>query len=190
MKKDLPAKIILLFTFCGIAIALVILFGSCNPVKQVLKDEAKIKKVFDEGVRKGWCVNDTLTKSDTTFLLDTLYMLETKSDTVRKNDTVYITNVKDRVIEKKMFVHDTAYITDKALINLLNDDILKLKNEKADLKNVIADQKNIIQDLKKDKRKAWFYFWGLVGLLVLIILVKVFWKSILTYLRIISPIKI
>jgi len=160
-----------------------LLLVACNPVKQVLKDEAKIKKVFDEGVRKGWCVNDTLTKSDTIVSLDTLYMLETATDTVRKNDTVYITSVKDRYIERKTVIHDTSFITDKTFIDLLSKDIIKLKNEKADLKNTIADQKNVIADQKKQLRQitASIIILIIIGLLIL------FHKPLL---NLISPLKI
>ena len=51
-----------------------ILLLSCNPVKQVLKDKEKLDKVAEVVISSGYCVNDTIikTNSDTLITYDTI----------------------------------------------------------------------------------------------------------------------
>jgi hypothetical protein len=109
------------------------LFVSCNPVKQVLRDQEKLEEVAKVVVAGGWCANDTtyITKSDTLVEVDTLVQTDTITDTYVLNDTTYITKWKTREITKTLTIHDTikSYIVDNARINLLQADLDKKTKE-------------------------------------------------------------
>ena len=70
----------------------IILLLSCNPVKQVLKDKAKLDKVAEVVIESGYCANDTIiqTKSDTLVTYDTLYEHTEVINTLYKTDTLKI----------------------------------------------------------------------------------------------------
>ena len=136
---------------------LIILFVSCNPVKQVLRDQDKLEEVARVVVKGGWCANDTtfIVKSDTLVEVDTLVRIDTLTDTYVLNDTTYITNWKTRDIIKSVTIHDTikSFIVDNARVRLLQADSTRLINLANDYKS------------KADSRLNW-----LISLLVLIAL--------------------
>jgi hypothetical protein len=136
---------------------LLILFVSCNPVKQVLRDQDKLEEVAKVVVKGGWCANDTtfITTSDTLVEVDTLVMIDTLTDTYVLNDTTYITKWKTREITKKVTIHDTikSFIVDNARVRLLQADSTRLINLANDYKS------------KADSRLNW-----LISLLILIAL--------------------
>ena len=136
---------------------LLILFVSCNPVKQVLRDQEKLEEVAKVVVKGGWCANDTtfITTSDTLVEVDTLVRIDTLTDTYVLNDTTYITKWKTREITKKVTIHDTikSFIVDNARVRLLQADSTRLINLANDYKS------------KADSRLNW-----LISLLVLIAL--------------------
>jgi len=111
----------------------ILLFISCNPVKQVLRDQEKLEEVAKVVVAGGWCANDTtfITKSDTLIEVDTLIRVETETFTEIVNDTTYITKWKTRDIVKSTTIHDTlnSYIVDNARVRLLQTDSARLSNE-------------------------------------------------------------
>lgn len=92
------------------------LFAACNPVKQVLRDPAKVQDVVDAYLLKYPIVSDTVTKVDTvpgeviympgTVTRDTTYV---KGDTV-KGRTITRT-IRDTII-KKEYYRITKTITD------------------------------------------------------------------------------
>lgn len=114
-------------------IILFILFVSCNPVKQVLRDQEKLEEVAKVVVAGGWCANDTtyIIKSDTLVEVDTLVKTDTITDTYILNDTTYVTKWKTREITKTLTIHDTikSYIVDNARINLLKADLDRVTKE-------------------------------------------------------------
>ena len=58
MNKD---KIKLLVAFI-LMLALIFITGmSCNPVKRVLKNDKKFEIIAKEVIKRGYCVNDTVT---------------------------------------------------------------------------------------------------------------------------------
>lgn len=59
-KTDLRVRILMLVIACGILAALTL--TGCNPVKKVLKDESKMREVWEEGVLKDWCKSDSVIK--------------------------------------------------------------------------------------------------------------------------------
>ncbi|CAB4137636.1 hypothetical protein UFOVP321_48 [uncultured Caudovirales phage] len=112
---------------------LVLLFIGCNPVKQVLRDQAKLEEVAKVVVKGGWCASDTtfITKSDTLVEVDTLVQVDTITDTYIFNDTVYITKWKTKTITKTLTIRDTlkSFIVDNARIRLLQTDSSRLAYE-------------------------------------------------------------
>jgi len=138
-------------------IILFLLFVSCNPVKQVLRDQDKLEQVAKVVVKGGWCANDTtfITKSDTLVEIDTFVNVKMQIDTQKVNEFVYITNWKTRDIVKSITIHDTlrSYIVDNARVRLLQTDSARLTTEVIQWKG------------KADSRLNW-----LISLLVLIAL--------------------
>ena len=104
---------------------------SCNPVKQILRDQAKFDLIKDEVIRKGLCANDTtfITASDTLIQYDTTVQKEIEITQV--NDTTIVTKWRD--IVKKIVIRDTikSVVVDNARINVLQAD-LRVANAKAD----------------------------------------------------------
>jgi hypothetical protein len=143
-------------------IALILVFAifwllSCNPVKQVLRDQEKLEEVAKVVVKGGWCASDTtfIVKSDTLVEVDTLVRIDTLTDTYVLNDTTYITKWKTRDITKSITIHDTikSFIVDNARVRLLQADSARLTGEVIEWKG------------KADSRLNW-----LISLLVLIAL--------------------
>jgi len=130
---------------------------SCNPVKQVLRDQDKLEQVAKVVVKGGWCANDTtfVVKSDTLIEVDTLVRIDTLTDTYVLNDTVYFTKWKTRDITKSITIHDTikSFIVDNARVRLLQADSSRLTSEVIQWKE------------KADSRLNW-----LLSLLVIIAL--------------------
>jgi len=99
-----------------------LLFLSCNPVKQVLRDKEKLDKVAEYVVSNGYCANDTIiqSKSDTLITYDTIY--EKGLDIIRnilKTDTLRVPLTKTLV--KTIRITDTIQkvVVDNARIRLL-----------------------------------------------------------------------
>jgi len=104
---------------------LIVLF-SCNPVKQVLRDEDKLQQVARVIVNGGWCLNDTIyiTKSDTLVKVDTFLNVEVYTDTQKVNEYVYVTQWKTKNIVKSVTIRDTlkSYIVDNTHVKSLQAD--------------------------------------------------------------------
>lgn len=113
---------------------LLILLIGCNPVKQVLRDKAKLDIVAEQVVRMGYCANDTITvtKSDTLVTIDTL--VEERVDVYSTNDTVYLEKIKIKYVNKNTLIRDTikSVVVDMAQIRLLKGDITNLNGRLAD----------------------------------------------------------
>jgi len=99
-----------------------LLFLSCNPVKQVLRDKQKLDAVAEVVVSSGYCANDTIiqTKSDTLITYDTL--IERGADIIRDiyhTDTLRLPLTKK--IVKTIRIRDTiqSVVVDNARIRLL-----------------------------------------------------------------------
>lgn len=139
-------------------IFLILLFVSCNPVKQVLRDQDKLEQVAKVVVKGGWCANDTtfITKSDTLIEVDTLIRIDTETYTQIVNDTTYITKWKTREIIKSVTIHDTlkSYIVDNARVRLLQADSARLSNDSITWKG------------KAKRRQLWIF--ALIGVWLLI----------------------
>ena len=129
---------------------LILLFLSCNPVKQVLRDTEKLAQVAEVVVRSGFCANDTtfITKSDTLVEVDTIINVDIQIDTQKVNNSVYITKWKTRDIVKSISIHDTikSFIVDNARVRLLQADSARLSNEVIEWKG------------KAKRRQFWLFF--------------------------------
>jgi hypothetical protein len=131
---------------------------SCNPVKQVLRDQEKLEEVAKVVVKGGWCANDTtfIVKSDTLVEFDTLVNIDIQVDTQKVNEFVYITNWKTRDIIKSVTIHDTvkSFIVDNARVRLLQADSARLNNDV------------ITWEGKAKRRQLWIF--ALIGIWLLI----------------------
>jgi len=131
-------------------IILILLFVSCNPVKQVLRDQEKLEEVAKVVVKGGWCANDTtyITKTDTIVEVDTLIEIQKDLEVVTFNDTTYFTKWKTKTITKSITIRDTlkSYIVDNARVRLLQTDSARLSSEVIEWK------------AKAKKRQLWIFF--------------------------------
>jgi hypothetical protein len=128
---------------------IILLFLSCNPVKQVLRDKEKLAQVAEVVVRSGWCANDTtfITKSDTLVEIDTVINVDIQIDTQKVNEFVYVTKWKTNTITKTLTIHDTlkSYIVDNARVRLLQTDSARLSVEMDEWKG------------KAKRRQIWLF---------------------------------
>ena len=135
---------------------------SCNPVKQVLRDQDKLEEVAKVVIKGGWCANDTtlITKSDTIIDIDTIIRIDTQTDTHIFNDTTYITKWKTRDITKSITIHDTlkSFIVDNARVKLLQADSSRLSND------------SITWEGKAKKRQLWIFL--LLGMIAAYFYIK------------------
>jgi len=100
---------------------ILLVFVSCNPVKQVLKDSVKFEAVADEMIKRGYCLNDTIYKfrtdtlevHDTTLVVDTLFEV--------RNDTAYFWETKFQTITKVRTIRDSvkSVVIDSAQVQVL-----------------------------------------------------------------------
>jgi hypothetical protein len=119
-----PVNVILLI---AIFLFLILWLFSCNPVKQVLRDQNKLDQVAKVVVAGGYCANDTtfIVKSDTTIQVDTLIQNDTTIQVETRNDTTFLIRLKYRDIIKSITIHDTikSVIVDNARLNLIQADL-------------------------------------------------------------------
>jgi len=125
-----PVNVILLI---AILLFLILWLFSCNPVKQVLRDQDKLDAVAKVVVAGGYCANDTtyIVKSDTTIQVDTLVQNDTTFQVETRNDTTYLTRLKYRDIIKSITIHDTikSVVVDNARLNLITGELAASKAE-------------------------------------------------------------
>lgn len=121
--------------------SLLILFVviACNPVKKVMGDQEKKKKVADQLLKEGICRPDTflLVITDTLVQTDTLGVIVQQTDTIVVNDTIRITKTKWRDILKTVTIRDTLLktIVDDAQVQALRDENNTLKGRLAQRKD-------------------------------------------------------
>ena len=143
-------------------IFLILLFVSCNPVKQVLRDQDKLEQVAKVVVKGGWCANDTtfITKSDTLLVIDTLVEVYNDVEIRNINDSIYVTKWKIKNITKTLTIRDTlkSYIVDNARVRLLQADSARLSNE------------SITWEGKAKRRQLWIFM--LIGMIALYFYLK------------------
>lgn len=141
-----------------------LLFLSCNPVKQVLRDKQKLDAVAEVVVSSGYCANDTIIqiKSDTLITYDTLY--QRGADIIRDvfhTDTLRLPLTKK--IVKTIRIRDTInqVVVDNARIKLL------------EAKLAVQTEKTEEYRAKAKSRLNWLI------LLLLVISIRLLYKPIL-----------
>jgi len=170
--------------YFSIIVVLVLVIYSCNPVKQIFKDPAKMNEVAEEMIRRGYCSNDTtiINKvTDTVFVknedfIDTV-LIENgvcNFDTVLSSGTrVKFENgflyVKEKKSTKTRVITNTVnnYITDKAKEELLNKDIQCYKDTVNTLRGSITSLKEVNETLLAKLSKYKIYIIGLIALIIL-----------------------
>jgi len=143
-------------------ILLLIFFGSCNPIKQVLGDNKKFEVVAAEVIKRGYCECDTLYKfkSDTLEVHDTTTMVYV--DTTVINDTTYLWETKFHTVTKVRTIRDSVkmIVIDSARIKVLTKEL-------SDAKSM---EKLALSDMKKLQRMV--YLIGAGALLFFLLLFK------------------
>ena len=165
MRKNnqyrLSPEIEMLLAFISI-ILLLILFGSCNPVKQVLGDNKKFEVVAAEVIKRGYCECDTLYKfkSDTIEVHDTTTMVYVDTSVI--NDTTYLWETKFHTVTKVRTIRDSVkmVLVDSSRIKVLTKEL-------SDAKSM---EKLAVGDMKKLQRMV--YLIGAGALLFFLLLFK------------------
>lgn len=190
LKKSKEIAIIM-----GVYIAflwLILVLGSCNPVKQVLKDNQKFEIVAKEVVKRGYCINDTVIVDtghieiihDTTRRVDSFKL----GGTYQNIDTILPSGARVNILDDFLFVecpeavtttqtlHKTAFIRDKKLEDILKAEIV-VKDDS--IKNLIfsnRDKELVVKEAQAKLKNALFRFWVLVAVLILAAAVKIYLK--------------
>ena len=114
----------MLLAFISI-IALIIFFGSCNHVKQVLGDNNKFEVVAAEVIKRGYCLNDTtiIRKTDTLEVHDTTTVVYV--DTTKVKDTTYLWETKFHTVTKVRTIRDSVkvFVVDSAQVKVLRKEL-------------------------------------------------------------------
>jgi hypothetical protein len=102
-------------------VLILLIFVSCNPVRQVLKDPVKFEAVADEMIKRGYCLNDTtyIHSTDTLEITDTTLVVDTLIEV--RNDTAYFWETKYLTVAKVVKIRDSikSVVIDSAQIKVL-----------------------------------------------------------------------
>lgn len=145
-------------------ILLLIIFGSCNPVKQVLGDNKKFEVVAAEAIKRGYCECDTLYK----FKTDTLEVHDTTTfvyvDTAIINDTTYLWETKFHTITKVRTIRDSVklVLVDSARIKVLTKELSDAKTK----------EKLALQDMKSLRKMVYLIGAGALAFFLLLFKLK------------------
>jgi hypothetical protein len=170
----------------------VLLIGSCNPVKQVLKDNQKFEIVAKEVVKRGYCINDTVIVDtghieivhDTTRKVDSFKL----GGTYQNIDTILPSGARVNILDDFLFVecpeavtttqtlHKTAFIRDLKLESILKEEIVVKDDSIKNLIFSVRDKELVAKEAEAKLKSAIFRFWVLIALLVLAAAVKLYLK--------------
>jgi hypothetical protein len=161
---------------------LAIFMFACNPVKKVLGDPQKFEQVAQEVVRRGYCINDTVTVEtvkDSTIYIDSIITKTIEApcadfDTTLKDGTHIavvdgVLKVKSNCQQKETVktIVKTNNIRDRKLEEILHGDIKKLEGKNQVLTDQNAVLKSEVTTINKkhraDKLKLWLIIAGLVA---------------------------
>ena len=139
-KSDPTNQLIIAFL---ILLGVLLLF-SCNSVKVVLRDESKSRKVWDEGIKRGICTNDTIViiTTDTLVSYDTITTVKLDSMLVHDTLVFWETKFYDIIKTKQVVKQVNNTIIDSSQIGLL-------KMELANTNKKLAET--------QEKRKMWMH---------------------------------
>lgn len=143
-----------------------------------------MKQVWEAGVMKDWCVNDTITKSDTSYVFDTLYNIETNIDTVTVDSVKYITVDKVKTVVKTVTNTVTQTVTNKDKEKLLQRDIDSLRSQIVTLKERVQEWKEKYSEMKVERNGWRNKFWFLVAAILIYLLRKPIGKLLKNVIKI------
>jgi hypothetical protein len=150
---------------------IILLLVSCNPIKQILKDPAKLDEVAQEVVRRGYCVNDTTVITE---LKDTVVYRDSIIEKIEKipcrdfdttigrarisvSSGVLKYSAKDSVVYRTKTITNT--VRDREYERILLYDIRMLKDtlsiERADAAIIKSEFKAYKIDARIDRAKLW-----------------------------------
>lgn len=159
---------------------------ACNPVKRVMQDQQKFDKVAEEVIRRGYCVNDTVTVEtikdsivyEVSIIEDTIKVPCADFDTTIGNDGTkiqissgvlsYSHKCKETIRTKKI----TNNIRDKSLENILKNDIAKRDSAISIYMGLYEKTQLEVKTLTAEKRALRWKMIGIVLLSALIIFRK------------------
>ena len=161
---------------------------SCNPVKQVLKDQSKFNVVAEEVIRRGYCINDTVVETK----IDTLYQADSSVvntiSSYKEIDTIFTDGSTLRIdsagnvsfgcpikVQYKT-VTKTETIRDKALENILKKDIQTLDSVKSYLQLQVRDRELLVQETESKLKASKNKFRAFITILFITILGRLYFK--------------
>lgn len=170
---------------------IIILFVSCSPVKQVLKDSEKFNKVAEEVIRRGYCVNDTTiiveTRDSIVYRDSIIEIIEripcADFDTIIGRARIKVSSgvltyaAKDSVIYKRQTI--TNSVRDRSYEKILQKDIAILDSMVINRNVQVHDLQNANKDLKSELRWWKLRMVLVVGLVLAIIVGKAFLRGYL-----------
>jgi len=133
-------------------ILIIVSFASCDPVKRIASDPAKLAKIAPDVIRAGYCIPDTIEviKTDTITKFDTTEIPVMIPDTTASEpgDTIRMIEVKRKVIRSVKYITNTITktINDTATMNRVKMDLIMARD-------TIKAQQNEIRDRRKEKRR-------------------------------------
>lgn len=134
---------------------LILLFISCNPVKQVLRSPEKTLVVVDKYLQQYPIVSDTLYQ---TIKGDSIVNVITQNDTSYIHDS--ITN--ERVITK--YLTRIVSKTDTTVKTIIDRTFQMTLQREVAAKGAVLDQREKdLSDMKASRNKFRLWFWVLVG---------------------------
>lgn len=162
---------------------------ACNPVKRVMQDQQKFDKVAEEVIRRGYCVNDTITVEtikdsivyEISIIEDSIKVPCADFDTTIGNDgttikissgvLTYSHKCKETIRTKKI----TNNIRDKSLENILKNDIAKRDSAISIYMGLYEKTQLEVKSLTAEKRALR---WKMIGIALLSVLI-IFRKQII-----------
>lgn len=168
-----------------------LLLIACNPVRQILNDQKKFDKIAEEVVKRGYCINDTITvetTKDSIVYKDSIIEIKTlvpcpdfeknmPDGTLIKVSSGVLTyrhNCKEKEVIRT--VTKTNNIRDRALENILKGDITKRDTAIATYIKLLNDSQIANKDLKKENRNLTLKFWGIIAIAGVIVFRKQIFK--------------
>jgi len=152
-------------------ISLLLLISACNPVKQVLKDNDKFERVAQEVVKRGYCINDTVTIAVTDTVIksipvETIVLKMKDVDTLINSIHVRITNdlvlIDGKLKERTVTVYKTNNIRDCKYENILKDSIERKEDSlmiaKKELLLCKQNQKASVTTIHKTKIRLYLSY--------------------------------
>lgn len=151
----------------------ILLLLACNPVKRVMQDQQKFDKVAEEVIKRGYCVNDTVTVE--TIKDSIVYELSIIEDSIKVPCADFDTTIdgtrikissgvltyshkcKETIRTKKI----TNNIRDKSLENILKNDIAKRDSAIKVYMELYMKTQLEVKALAADKRALQ---WKLIGI--------------------------